>query len=442
MNYFIEPSKRVPVLDLVDLLVIGGGPAGLAAAISARRMGIQKVLLVERYGFLGGTATAGYVGTMCGLFAMQKGRIFQLIHGFADQFLDQLSKRNGVSAPLVVHPQIALLTYDLLAFKEAADQMILDAGVRLLLHTLAASPILDGPDIKGILVENKEGRQAIYSKMTIDASGDADIAYRSGVPWVKESRETIQFPTMTFRMSNVDLEKARKVDRKQLGNWMSEVSSIREFDLPRTSGMFREPPGRPGQVSCNMTKVHREGNSLDGTDGMDLTFAEMEGRRQVREYGKFMKKCVPGFENAFVEDTATQVGIRETRRIVGEYTLTKEDILSSAKFEDAIACNAWPLEIHSKGKETEWIWLEEGKWVGIPYRCLVPQRINHLLVAGRCLSTTHEAQASTRVMGVCMALGQAAGIAAALALGEGIDLRKMNIKRLRQALLGQGVFLG
>jgi hypothetical protein len=441
MDYFFESPRKIPIISQVDVLIIGGGPSGLAAAVSARKMGIN-VMVVERYGFLGGAATAGYVGTICGLYVMQNGRPFQLVHGFADQFLEQMATLKGMSSPLVVHPKIALLTYDLLAFKEIADKMILQSGAHILFHNLAVSPILDGEVLKGVIIENKEGRQAIYAKVIIDASGDADIAYRSGVPCAKESKETLQHPTMTFRLSNVDLEKARKMNKQQLNDLMVKVSTAKRFDLPRTSGMFREPPSRHGQVLCNMNKIGREGASIDGTDSEDLTFAEIEGRRQTREYARFLKSCVPGFENAFIEDTATQIGIRETRRIVGEYILTKEDILASAKFEDAVACNAWPLEIHSKGKDTEWIWLEEGKWVEIPYRCLVPKGIHNLLVAGRCISTSHEGQASIRAMGVCMALGQAAGVAAAISIIDKHDLRKIPPSRLRQSLLEQGVFLG
>jgi len=320
-----------------------------------------------------------------------------------------------------------------------AEEILIEASVSILMQTMVVDTITDGANmLAGLIVESKAGRQAILAKMIIDCTGDADVAAMAGVPYRLGHKGETQYPSHNFRMQNVDVRVARQTSIPALRQKMKEIAVNGEFDLPRTDGVFL-PTGRPGEVLCNMTRVSRDGASLNGTKVDDLTYGEIVGKKQAQQYALFLKKYIGGFENSFLDDTG-QIGIRQSRMIDGEYVLTNEDVLSGAKFKDAIAKNAWCIELH-QGDGVQVVWLKAGDYYEIPYRCLVPKRIDNLLVAGRCISTEHEAQASARVTAQCFSEGQAAGTAAAIGLKKETTPRQMDPELLRRVLDEQGASL-
>jgi hypothetical protein len=418
----------------VDLLIVGGGPAGVTAALAAARRGVS-VALVERYGFLGGNAAAGVLGSLCGFYTSgaKKERI---VGGIAWEIVGTLIGQEG-AVELLQDRDIGVIAYNHEMLKLVADRLVRQETMTLLLHSLAVDVIMDGRVIKGAVVANKSGRQTILAKVTIDASGDGDIAAQAGAE--VEVAGQPQAMTMMFAMAGVNGAKASAISKSELHRLMREAIEEGRYPLPRHQGGYHAIPGMPGVVAVNMTRIRQ----AVGTDAVDLTRAEIEGRQQVALYADFMRQCVPGFEDAFVVSMATQVGVRETRRIVGEYMLTEDDVLGSSKFADAIGRNAWPVELHDPGHSGEVYWerLPDGETHDIPYRCLVPKSVDGLLVAGRCASTTHIAQASTRVTGPCMVMGQAAGTAAAIAVRDHITPREVNASLLRHALQAEGANL-
>ncbi len=423
-----NPSSKV------DVLVIGGGPAGLIAAVSAARNG-ARVALIEHYGFLGGNAAAGMLGNLCGFYTTgtKKDRI---IDGPGWEIVQDLIKHGG-ALEILDDEGIGVIPYNHEMLKRTADKIVSREEIALFLHSLAVDAIIDGPAIKGVVIENKSGKQTIFAGVIVDATGDGDIAAKAGTEF--EIMKQPQAMTMMFTMANVDTTKACKVQGLHLKNLMLEAVEKGLFTLPRHQGGFRIIPGMSGVVSCNMTRIRQ----ANGSDVSDLTRAEIEGREQVDLYAGFLCQCVPGFEDAFIGGLAVQVGVRETRRIMGEYVLTEKDILGACRFPDAIGKNAWPVELHDPGDSGKDYWqrLPEGQSHDIPYRCLVPKKIDGLLVAGRCVSTTHIAQASIRVTGPCMAMGQAAGTAAAICVSEGINPREVNISQLQKTLRKQKAIL-
>lgn len=421
----------------VDVLVIGGGPAGITAALAAVRNG-TKVALIERYGFLGGNAAFG-VGNFCGFYTSgtKKRRV---VGGIGWEIIQELVKRKAAVEFFETGDKevIGTIPYNHEVLKSVFDQILLQEDITLLLHTLAVDPLMDGSIIKGITVENKSGRRNVLANVIIDATGDGDIAAKAGAEY--EISEQPQALTMIFTMANVNVPKALSVLGYELERLMKEVIKKEKFSLFSQTGGYVPIPGMPGVIAVNLTRI----KGVTGISASDLSQAEIEGRQQVFLYAEFLRQCVPGFEETFLTAIATQVGVRETRRILGDYVLTEEDVLKCKKFKDAIGCNAWPVELHEPSKEggIRWEYLPEGNSHDIPYRCLVPRIVDGLLVAGRCASTTHVAQASTRVTGPCIVMGQAAGTAAAIATREKILPRNVDVTLLRQILQAQGTILG
>jgi glycine/D-amino acid oxidase-like deaminating enzyme len=433
---FLERSKQIPVTLEKDIVIGGGGPAGIAAAVAAAREGCD-VVLIERYGFLTGAHASGHVGTFCGVYYVVDGKLTELVKGFVSELLHRLRDVSGLCEP-VWFGRTGLVTYDPLWFKQISEELVLGAGAHLLLHSLITDVIVEGNEIRGLITESKSGRHAIMGKIFIDATGDADIAARAAAPYNLGDKGVMQFPSTNFRIANVKTEIAKDLTFADLHRKLSEVAQLGELNLPRADGYLFLTP-RKGEMVCNMTTVSRKGGVLDGTKVDDLTYAEVEGRKQAREYEKFLKKYLPGFEEIFIED-AGQIGIRETRTILGDYTLTNDDVVKASKFEDAIARSAWPIELHAID-EVKLVWLDEGDFYEIPYRCLLPKGVENLLVAGRCISAEHEAQASVRVAAQCFAEGEAAGTAAAMALKAGADVREINPLELRKRLVQKGAYL-
>ncbi|HSN20204.1 MAG TPA: FAD-dependent oxidoreductase [Usitatibacter sp.] len=447
MASVIEPSRRVPVLGEHDVVVLGGGPAGIAAAASAAAHGAD-VVLVERYGFLGGMGTAAGVTNFCGLHANVHGAIRQVVHGVADELLDRMRALDGLAEPHLIFGRIHAQAYDMSAFKCAADALLASRGASILFHALGAGVHRreDGA-LDALLLETKSGRVALRGRTFVDCSGDADLAHWAGVALEKGDDAGLLYPTLMFRVGNVDTARAGEAWRT-IPALMDEAEASGEFRFPRRGAIVR-PQKHAYEWRVNVTQLRDpEGRAIDGTDARSLSDAELEGRRQVVEYLRFLRAKVPGFEEAYALDIAPQVGIRETRRLVGEYMLTAQDVLGCARFEDCIGVNGWPIENHVAG-DVKWEWPPPGSrgYNELPYRMLLPRGstangASNLLVAGRCASMTHEGQSAARVSGACFAMGQAAGTAAALALAESQRPAGLSVAALQLALERDGAFLG
>lgn len=446
MQTVTEPARILPVYGEFDVVVIGGGPAGLAASVSAAQHG-ARTLLVERYGFLGGMGTAGGVTNFAGLYGRKDGEMQQLVHGVVDDLLARIDALGGLNQPQDgMQGRIRVRSYDVSAYKCAADQLLLAAGVQILFHAWAAAVVMSGQAIEALVVETKSGRQAIRARRFIDCSGDADVAHFAGVPFeLGDGHGSALFPSTMFRVGHVDAGRALAAvgDFVAINNLMeqSEARHPGRYQFPRKGAILR-PQKNPAEWRANVTQIRNAaGNAMDATDARQLSEGEMEGRRQITEYFRFLKDEVPGFETSAIVDIAPQVGIRETRRICGAYALSGEDILSSARFDDVIGINAWPMEMHVDGA-ISWGFPRDDRraYNDLPWRMLVTPEVNNLLVAGRCASMTHEGQSAARASGGCFVMGQAAGTAAAL-LDEGAAFSAIDITRLQQHLRKGGVYL-
>ena len=414
-----------------DLVIAGGGPAGVAAAIAAARQGAD-VALVERYGFLGGMSTAGFVFPFMTHYAGDR----PIIKGIWGEMIARLEQYPHGFKPST-HLGMRHFCYDVEGLKQIWLDMCREAGVRLLLHTWMGDAMMDGNRITGIITHSKSGREELHAKLVIDATGDGDVAARAGAPFEIGRKEDglMQPMSLHFRMANVEMQ--RMPTREEINILYARDHQAGLITNPRENLLWFDTT-YPDQVHFNTTRIVK----VDGTSRDDLTAAEIEGRRQTQELVGWMVRTVPGFENAYLLMTAPQVGIRESRRIMGEHLITEEELLNLTKYPDAIALGAYPVDIHNPaGTGTIMKHLPFGAYYSIPYRALLPQRINGLLVAGRPISTTHEAHAATRIQPIANATGQAAGTAAALALKEGKSFRDVDTEVLRESLRQQGALV-
>lgn len=449
MTSLSEPAREVPLYGEFDVVVLGGGPAGIAAAAAAARNG-ASVLLAERYGFLGGMGTAAGVSNFCGLHANVFGSIQQVVHGVADDLLERMRGLDGLNEPHLILGKIHAQAYDIAAFKCAADALLVAEGVKLLFHALAAGVVRTAKgNIDALLLETKSGRVAVRGGCFIDCSGDADIAHWAGVPTeTGDDQGHTLYPTLMFRVGNIDAERAGEA-WKTIPALMDQATDSGEFTFPRRGAIVR-PQKRSYEWRVNVTQLkNRDGTPTDGTDVSSMTEGELEGRRQIVDYLRFLRTKVPGFEGAYALEIAPQLGIRETRRLVGEYMLTADDVLRCVDFDDTIGVNGWPLEMHVAG-DVKWVWQpipESRGYNQLPYRMILPRRataggVDNLLVAGRCASMTHDGQSAARVTGACFVMGQAAGTAAVLAGRQGRSVHDIDVKELQRHLVEQGAFLG
>jgi hypothetical protein len=439
----VEPERQVPVYGEYEIVVVGGGPAGIAAAAVAAMHG-RKTLLIERYGFLGGMGTAAGVTNFFGLFANIRGEIRQVVHGITGELLTRIARIGGLNPPHLVKGKTKAQSYDIPAYKWAADELLAAKGVDVLFHALAADVVMN-PDgtIHALLVETKSGRLAVLATVFIDCSGDGDLAAWAGAPFESgDVAGNTLYPTMMFRVNGVDATAAGEAWKSI--HWRMEAAARRGVSLPGTHAILR-PQRNPIEWRVCVTKVRNaDGDAVSGTNAEELSAGEIEGRRQVFEFFEFLRREVPGFADAYVVDIPTQLGIRETRRIVGQYQLSANDVISCATFGDRVGVNGMPLDNHIAGN-VRWAWREGDTGRGFfdfPYRMMLPRNVRNLLVAGRCSSTTHEGQSAARTSGACFVLGQAAGSAAHLAVGVDGHPQNVSVVNLQRLLRSDGVYLG
>ncbi len=425
-------SSSIQDLPPTDVLVVGSGSAGATAAITAAHFGVS-VTLVERYGFMGGISTQ-VLDTFYGFYTPGSNPR-KVVGGNHDLVVDELIKRKAAIYRPNTYGAGQGITYDPEILKVVWEQLATQVGVRLYYHALVVDVIREGDSIGGVVIASKAGLFRLLATVVIDASGDADVAARMDVPFESSKDGPIQSLTTTFKLINVDIEKAKSVKKAELHAKMQQAAEL-GYDLPRKEGSVHITP-LPGVMATNMTRVR----DVDPLDLYQLSKAEIEGRRQALEYARFLIEQIPGYEKAALGGLSTQIGIRESRRIFGEYRLTRADVLSARKFEDVIAQCGAPIEEHHAGQDTRWEYLPEGETYHIPYRCLLPQKVEGLLVAGRCLSADHDAHASVRSMGQCMAMGQAAGTAAVIALKHHCPPRAIPVPELQSELRKIGAVL-
>lgn len=461
MEYIYQQvARQIPVWADVDVCVVGGGNAGWIAALAAARQGAH-VLLIERNPALGGTSSAGFVGPWTG-FHNRRGQ--QVIAGFAEEVVGRLKAIGGSTGhlPDTVGFAGSITPFDPHDVKRLAFQMVQENNIELLLYSTVSDVVLDGSRITAVILSNRSGQYAARARTFIDATGDGDLAVRAGAPWEQGRAGDCGTQPMTtiFRMGGVDLAAVREFMCANPSEFHSDTTfgPNDEWPISGVSGFFGawqravEAGGvtiprdrflffvgiRPGEVTINTGRVIGQ----DGTDERALTAAEITGRAQVYELAAALNRYVPGFQDAYVADVASQIGVRETRRILGEYVLSKDDILRSRGFDDAVCQNAYPIDIHDPyGQGLVDGGQPQGEFYQIPYRCLLPLCTTNLLVTGRCISVDHEAFGSTRVTAPCMALGQAAGTAGALAVRTGGEVRSVDTDQLQTQLRSDGALI-
>ena len=425
-------EKSVPVIGSYDVVVAGAGPAGICAAVAAARSGVN-VALVERYGVLGGNLTAGYVGPILGMVG--KGTM-------RDEVMDLLGVPDN---DMIGETGVA---HDMEKAKRVLAEFVARENIDVFLQTPIVDGILEDMSLKGLVVMTKEGMRIIEGKVTVDATGDGDVAHFAGAPVEKGREDGLMQPvTLEFTLEGVDESRAITCigdvdDVKLNGERFLDYCArcARQGLLPKNLAAVRlHPTVRPGQRQVNTTQY----NGADATRVQDLFAAEVELRRQIEILVKFFRENLPGYEKCWCMASGDTLGVRETRRVQGEYVITAKELAAGKRFWDVVVHKAeFIVDIHNPagaGQAEDKI-----QYVvpyDLPYRCFVPLKVENLLTAGRCISGTHRAHASYRVMSICMAMGEAAGTAAALCIKEGCTPRSLEVKKLQDVLTEKGVDL-
>ncbi|HEY8402094.1 MAG TPA: FAD-dependent oxidoreductase [Cytophagaceae bacterium] len=455
------PPRKACLAAETDVLVIGGGPAGIGAAIGAAQAGAD-VVLVERFGFLGGNATAALVMPLMSYHTQRytpekngksefilpndHGPGDPVIAGALEELITRLIKSGAAIPPCLKTGYV--VPFDPELFKIVAMELLDDYNVKMLFHAFASSMFYE-KNSKGVVLETKSGPLVVKAKVIVDCTGDGDIATCAGADCSigRDLDGLVQPMTLMFRLVEFERKGFNEYLQQYPDQWkgvhglwdlIKKATDAGELDLPREDMLFFDTPHEK-ELSVNSTRITR----VLGTDVWDLSYAEWEGRRQIKQIAAFLNKYVPGFEKSYVAQSGVTVGVRETRRIIGDYILTAEDVLTARRFDDVIARSSYPVDVHNPtGKGTLLKRIPDGKAYDIPLRSLMPKNIEDILVAGRCISGTHEAHSSYRVMPTSMATGQAAGVSAALSAKNRVSCRDLDIGDIQVELIRQGASLG
>jgi hypothetical protein len=462
----LQVLKKGMVIFMYDIIVVGGGISGCTAAISAARCGV-KVLLIEQYGFLGGMLTSGGVGPMMTFHAGET----KVIQGITDEVIERLVKKGKSPGHIfdTTGYTYSVTPFDAEALKHELELMFIESGGQLLYHTMLAEVQTEEHSIKSITVCNKNGLTKLSAKFYIDATGDGDLSAWGHVPFTlgKENSGKCQALTMNMKMNRVDIGGIKdyirenmdefprlkndvslidRADRLSIGGF--EITVKKAMEEGRLTGVRSDllffETNNPGEVIVNTTRIM----GLNPTDPYDLTTAEIQSRKLVRELEAFLKSDVRGFEDAVLLYSGPTIGIRSSRQIKGIYTLTLNDLLEQKKFADVIACGGYPIDVHPTGPEelnkvrnNAPKHICEGEIYSIPLRSLVNAEIDNIVTVGRCISAEFEAQGAIRVTPIAGAIGHGGGAAAAVAVATNMPVREISIEMLHDILIKQGAFL-
>ena len=435
-------SKQLPRAKHYDVIVVGSGSAGATATIATARAG-AKTLVLERLPFLGGTSTA-VLDTFYGFYTPGL-KSKKVVGGISDDVMERLRRHaswferpnsHGAGTGITYHPEYLKVVW---------EDLVREAGAEVLLNAWVQDVEAKDKSLRSLIVATKLGLRAFTADVFIDASGDADLCYFGGFDYelagVMNPAQTL---TTTFKMCNVDVPRRQAISRQAFHALMAEAAASGRYALPRKEGSDHITPVNhmTATIMTRLPSYFKKGETVvNATDPELWSQAEMEGRKQAIEYIRFLRDQVPGYERAQLSTFGVQIGVRETRRVHGEYRLTKDDVLSARQFDDQIGLCGAPMEDHHGGTDTAWAYLPEGRCVGIPWGTLVPKGSRNLLMAGRCFSSTHDAHASVRSMAQCMAMGQAAGTAAATMVKEKKAPQDISVTRLRDTLRRNGALL-
>ena len=428
-----------------DVVVVGSGSAGSPAAIAAARTG-AKTLLVEKLPFLGGNSTA-VLDTFYGFYTPGE-RSLKVVSGIGDDVIAGLQSLGTVVERPNTYGAGTGVTYLAEHLKVVWERLVEEAGASVLLHAFVQEVAVDNGRIESLTVATKAGLMNVTADVFVDCSGDADVCHFAGFGYELAGEiDPAQTLTTTFRMVNVDHGARKTITKDEMHALMEEAAASGEYDLPRREGSDHITP-IDGMTATVMTRIDQvrpdaDGSFRNATDPEVLTRVEIEGRRQALEYARFLIDRVPGYGQARLVALSSQIGLRETRRVYGDYRITRDDVLAARQFDDQIGLCGAPIEDHhgGEGTGTTWEYLPEGSAVGIPLRTLIASDSVNTLMAGRCFSATHDAQASIRSMAQCMAMGQASGTAAAMAAAVGGDVRAVDVADLRDQLRKDGATL-
>ncbi len=445
---FIEMSHKIPVIDGVDVLVLGGGPAGFGAAYTAA-LGGANTMLVEQMGALGGVATSGLMShwtgdTRGGLYETLINRAYKFErlrekNIISDEEIKERAAKIGIQPEQIINPE---------SLKIVLLEMVQEVGVKLRLYTFVSDVIVENNQITGVILDSKSGKQCVKAKIIIDATGDGDVAEKAGAPYKKGREEDgkMQPVTIMYKVAGVDLELLKYVPGFEYSYQIEagDLQTISRKHISAPAGhVLIYPTTLPGMVTLNMTNSI----GIDGTKSEDLTRGEMVCKSQIEDIMRFLRDYVPGFKKAFVVSSAPAIGVRETRHFLGDYTLSEADISEARFHEDWIVGKVrFNFDIHNldgAGLDEHGVQKEfkQEKGYTIPYGCFLPQKIDNLLLAGRNISGTHKAHSSYRVMPICVNMGQGVGVAASLAVKENIFPRQIEVKKIQDILLSQGAMI-
>ncbi len=452
MKKYIEKAREIDIIDEVDVLVVGGGPAGIGAAVGSAKAG-ASVMIIEAMGSFGGMWTNGMVITLAGFNSWLR-PYKRCVNGVMGEWLSRAEKKAGAE-----NNRSWVLNSDPEIMKLVADNMLLENNVKCLLHTWMADVIPGDGHLKGVIVENVDGRKAIMAKVMIDCTGNGDVFARAGEPFFLSGE--LQPMTLPFYLADVDKTGKIPFEEELVIPFGPEPSFLREPLLSEYTSRRRDV-----QVDNNKLKNAADKGTLpyfggpwfgglrkrypwvnttrvygSAINAAELTAAEIEGRKNTHEIVEFYKKEFKGFEHSWLMKTASTIGIRETRRLDGMYTLTKEDIVSNSKFSDSIALGTWPIDVHPPKGQSGMHEMYVPLPYEIPFRALLPKNNDNLIVAGRCISTDREAMGTVRVGATCGATGHAAGIAGALSVKSGKSLKILQYKDIRQELINQDAII-